>query len=60
MTQSKGHLKSDILLELARHGILARACRKVEISRQAVYKWRRQDPIFARQYDAAIRKATAQ
>jgi hypothetical protein len=39
---------------LAETGIVARACKAVDITRETAYKWRRLDPAFAKDWDAAL------
>ena len=52
----KTHLKPLLLAELARHGILSRACRAVGITRQVVLQWRNKDEQFAAQYARALER----
>ena len=47
------HKKQPFLKALLRFGKVAPATRAVRISRDAVYDWRRADPKFRREFDAA-------
>lgn len=55
MAESKKGLRTKLLLLLAQHGKLGRACNELGLSRQIVWRWRKQDAAFSDGYDAAMR-----
>ena len=46
--------KAAFCAALAETGIVARACKAVEISRQTAYEWRDEDENFAKNWDRAL------
>lgn len=52
-------LQKQLLLEqLVKMPILEAVCKKVEVSRATVYRWRDEDPEFAKAYDKAMEAGT--
>lgn len=47
--------KIAFLAALAETGIVARACKAIEVSRQCAYEWRDEDPDFAERWARALK-----
>lgn len=47
--------KTAFLAALAETGIVAKACKAIEISRQCAYEWRDEDPDFAERWERALK-----
>lgn len=52
--KKSGQLKSQILEQLKRTPIVEAACQKAGISRQTFYRWKFEDPEFAKEVEKAI------
>lgn len=52
--KKNGQLKNQILEQLKRTPIVEAACQKAGISRQTFYRWKFEDPEFAKELEKAI------
>lgn len=50
----KPRVQNTFLEELRKIPIVQVACERCNVSRQSVYRWRSEDPEFAKQMDAAL------
>jgi hypothetical protein len=55
----KEKTQSLFLAQLRKLPIVQNACQMVDVSRTAVYNWRRDDPTFAKEMDEALRAGEA-
>lgn len=55
----KNKLQNQFFEELAKVPIVQVACEKTPISRNSVYRWRKEDPIFAKMMDKALADGVA-
>lgn len=50
-------MRAAFLLSLAKTGQITRSAKAARVERQTVYNWRKEDPEFAKQWDAALEQA---
>ena len=55
----KNKLQNKFFLELSKVPIVQVACEKTGVSRQSIYRWRKEDSSFAEKMDAAIEEGVA-
>ncbi|MFA5029619.1 MAG: hypothetical protein WC518_02585 [Patescibacteria group bacterium] len=55
----KNKLQDQLFEELAKVPIVQVACEKTGISRNSVYRWRKEDPAFAKKMDKALSDGVA-
>lgn len=55
----KNKLKDQFFAELAKVPIIQVACEKTSVSRNSVYRWRKEDPEFANRMDEAMEDGIA-
>jgi hypothetical protein len=55
----KNKVQDDFLENLSRIPIVLVACEKSGISRNSIYRWRKQDPIFSKKMDQALADGVA-
>lgn len=49
--------RAAFLLSLSKTGQITRSAKAAKVERQTVYNWRKEDPEFAKQWDAALELA---
>lgn len=52
----KNKKREEFLVQLRKIPIVLVACEKSALSRNSVYRWRREDPIFAKEMDDALKE----
>lgn len=55
----KNKLQDQFLEELAKVPIIQVACEKCSLSRNSVYRWRKEDKVFAKRMDEALANGVA-
>ncbi len=58
-TMKKNKFQDQFLAELAKVPIVQVACEKTGLSRNSVYRWKKEDPIFSKKMDEAFANGVA-
>lgn len=58
-TMKKNKLQDSFFTELAKVPIVQVACEKTDISRNSVYRWRKEDKVFLKKMDTALAEGVA-